>query len=107
MVFVDTGPIVAPCDTRDCQRAAAISHLAVPSAVPPEVWPDGRCVGRVGRLCARRGLGRANARVARLAKVLLSSDPEDLEFFIMRKLLALGVARVLRQTKYTTELPID
>ena len=40
-------------------------------------------------------------------------DPEHLEFFIMRKLLALGLVRssttnfVLRQTKYTTELPLD
>lgn len=40
-------------------------------------------------------------------------DPEHLEFFIMRRLLALGVVRssttnfVLRQTKYTTELPLD
>ncbi|NUB44657.1 Lrp/AsnC family transcriptional regulator [Fertoebacter nigrum] len=40
-------------------------------------------------------------------------DPEDLERFIMRKLLALGIVRssttnfVLRQTKYTTELPLD
>ena len=40
-------------------------------------------------------------------------DPEDLEAFIMRKLLALGIVRssttnfVLRQTKYTTELPLD
>lgn len=44
---------------------------------------------------------------------VFARDPEDLEFFIMRKLLALGVVRssttnfVLRQTKYTTELPID
>jgi Lrp/AsnC family transcriptional regulator, leucine-responsive regulatory protein len=43
---------------------------------------------------------------------VFAKDPEDLEFFIMRKLLALGVVRssttnfVLRQTKYTTELPI-
>lgn len=40
-------------------------------------------------------------------------DPEHLEFFIMRRLLALGVVRssttnfVLRQTKYTTALPLD
>ena len=39
--------------------------------------------------------------------------PEDLEVFLMRKLLALGIVRssttnfVLRQTKYTTELPLD
>ncbi len=44
---------------------------------------------------------------------VLARDPEGLEFFIMRKLLALGVVRssttnfVLRQTKYTTELPLD
>lgn len=44
---------------------------------------------------------------------VFARDPEDLENFIMRKLLALGVVRssttnfVLRQTKYTTELPID
>lgn len=44
---------------------------------------------------------------------VVARDPEGLEFFIMRKLLALGVVRssttnfVLRQTKYTTELPID
>ncbi len=43
---------------------------------------------------------------------VFAHDPEDLENFIMRKLLALGVVRssttnfVLRQTKYTTELPI-
>ncbi len=40
-------------------------------------------------------------------------DPEHLEFFIMRRLLALGVVRssttnfVLRQTKYTTALPLE
>lgn len=39
-------------------------------------------------------------------------DPEDLEHFLMRQLLALGIVRssttnfVLRQTKYTTELPV-
>ena len=39
--------------------------------------------------------------------------PEDLEVFLMRKLLALGIVRssttnfVLRQTKYTTELPLE
>ncbi len=44
---------------------------------------------------------------------VVAKDPEDLEFFIMRKLLALGVVRssatnfVLRQTKYTTALPIE
>jgi Lrp/AsnC family transcriptional regulator, leucine-responsive regulatory protein len=44
---------------------------------------------------------------------VVARDPEGLEFFIMRKLLALGVVRssttnfVLRQTKCTTELPID
>lgn len=44
---------------------------------------------------------------------VVAKDPEGLEFFIMRKLLALGVVRssttnfVLRQTKFTTELPID
>ena len=44
---------------------------------------------------------------------VFARDPEALEFFIMRKLLALGVVRssttnfVLRQTKYTTELPLD
>lgn len=43
---------------------------------------------------------------------VFARDPEDLENFIMRKLLALGVVRssttnfVLRQTKDTTELPI-
>lgn len=41
-----------------------------------------------------------------------ASDPEALEQFIMRELLALGVVRssntalVLRQTKYTTALPV-
>ncbi len=44
---------------------------------------------------------------------VVARDPADLEFFIMRRLLALGIVRssttnfVLRQTKYTTELPLD
>ncbi len=44
---------------------------------------------------------------------VVAKDPEGLEFFIMRKLRALGVVRssttnfVLRQTKCTTERPID
>lgn len=43
---------------------------------------------------------------------VFASDPEALEQFIMRELLALGVVRssntalVLRQTKYTTALPV-
>jgi Lrp/AsnC family transcriptional regulator, leucine-responsive regulatory protein len=44
---------------------------------------------------------------------VLARDPEDLERFIMKELLALGVVRsstthfVLRQTKYTTAVPLD
>lgn len=44
---------------------------------------------------------------------VVARDPEDLEHFIMRRLLALGIVRasttnfVLRQTKYTTALPLD
>lgn len=43
---------------------------------------------------------------------IVASDPEGLEHFIMRRLLALGIIRgtvtnfVLRQTKYTTALPL-
>ena len=43
---------------------------------------------------------------------VFAADPEALERFIMRELLALGVVRatntalVLRQTKYTTALPV-
>ena len=43
---------------------------------------------------------------------VFAADPEALEQFIMRELLALGVVRstntalVLRQTKYTTALPV-
>ena len=44
---------------------------------------------------------------------VMARDPEDLERFLMRDLLALGVVRsstthfVLRQTKYTTAVPLD
>ena len=44
---------------------------------------------------------------------VLARDPEDLERFIMKELLALGVVRsstthfVLRQTKYSTAVPLD
>lgn len=44
---------------------------------------------------------------------VVARDPEDLERFLMRELLALGVVRsstthfVLRQTKATTALPVD
>lgn len=43
---------------------------------------------------------------------ILAPDPEGLEHFIMRRMLALGIIRssvthfVLRQTKYTTALPV-
>lgn len=43
---------------------------------------------------------------------IVAPDPEGLEHFIMRRLLALGIVRdtvthfVLRQTKYTTAMPI-
>lgn len=43
---------------------------------------------------------------------IVAADPEGLEHFIMRRLLALGIIRgtvtnfVLRQTKYTTALPL-
>lgn len=43
---------------------------------------------------------------------IVAPDPEGLENFIMRRLLALGIVRdtvthfVLRQTKYTTAMPI-
>jgi DNA-binding Lrp family transcriptional regulator len=44
---------------------------------------------------------------------VVARDPEDLERFLMKELLALGVVRasttdfVLRQTKYTTAVPLD
>lgn len=44
---------------------------------------------------------------------VLAQDPEDLERFLMRDLLSLGLVRastthfVLRQTKYTTAVPLD
>ena len=44
---------------------------------------------------------------------VMARDPEDLERFLMHDLLALGVVRsstthfVLRQTKYTTAVPLD
>lgn len=44
---------------------------------------------------------------------VMARDPEDLERFIMKELLALGVVRsstthfVLRQTKYSTAVPLD
>lgn len=44
---------------------------------------------------------------------VLARDPEDLERFLMRELLALGVVRsstthfVLRQTKYSTAVPLE
>lgn len=44
---------------------------------------------------------------------LLARDPEDLERFLMKDLLALGVVRsstthfVLRQTKYSTAVPLE
>jgi Lrp/AsnC family transcriptional regulator, leucine-responsive regulatory protein len=44
---------------------------------------------------------------------VMARDPEDLERFLMHQLLALGVVRsstthfVLRQTKYTTAVPLD
>lgn len=43
---------------------------------------------------------------------IVAPDPEGLEHFIMRRLLALGIIRstatnfVLRQTKYTTAMPL-
>lgn len=43
---------------------------------------------------------------------IVAPDPEGLEHFIMRRLLALGIIRgtvtnfVLRQTKYTTAMPV-
>ncbi|RNF34968.1 Lrp/AsnC family transcriptional regulator [Paracoccus methylarcula] len=43
---------------------------------------------------------------------IVAPDPEGLEHFIMRRMLALGIIRdtvthfVLRQTKYTTAMPI-
>lgn len=44
---------------------------------------------------------------------VMARDPEDLERFIMKELLALGVVRsstthfVLRQTKYSTAVPLE
>jgi DNA-binding Lrp family transcriptional regulator len=44
---------------------------------------------------------------------VMARDPEDLERFLMKELLALGVVRsstthfVLRQTKYSTAVPLD
>lgn len=44
---------------------------------------------------------------------VLARDPEDLEHFLMKDLLPLGLVRastthfVLRQTKYTTAVPLD
>ncbi len=44
---------------------------------------------------------------------VMAQDPEDLERFLMRDLLSLGLVRastthfVLRQTKYTTAVPLD
>ena len=44
---------------------------------------------------------------------VLARSPEDLERFLMRELLALGVVRsstthfVLRQTKYSTAIPLE
>jgi Lrp/AsnC family transcriptional regulator, leucine-responsive regulatory protein len=44
---------------------------------------------------------------------VIARDPEDLERFIMKELLALGVVRsstthfVLRQTKYSTAVPLE
>ncbi|MCF3973789.1 Lrp/AsnC family transcriptional regulator [Paracoccus salsus] len=43
---------------------------------------------------------------------IVAADPEGLEHFIMRRMLALGIVRgtvtnfVLRQTKYTTAMPL-
>ena len=43
----------------------------------------------------------------------MARDPEDLERFLMHDFLALGVVRssithvVLRQTKYSTAVPLD
>lgn len=43
---------------------------------------------------------------------IVAADPEGLEFFLMRRMLPLGIIRstvthfVLRQTKYTTALPL-
>lgn len=43
---------------------------------------------------------------------VLAADPEGLEHFIMRRMLALGIIRstvthfILRQTKYTTAIPL-
>lgn len=43
---------------------------------------------------------------------IVAADPEGLEHFIMRRMLALGIVRgtmtnfVLRQTKYTTAMPV-
>ncbi len=44
---------------------------------------------------------------------VVAKDPEDLEFFIMKKMLGLGIVRasttnfVLRQKKYSTALPLE
>jgi len=43
---------------------------------------------------------------------IVATDPEGLEHFLMRRMLSLGIIRstvthfVLRQTKYTTALPL-
>ena len=43
---------------------------------------------------------------------VVARDPEDLEAFLMRRLLALGIVRgtvtnfILRQKKYATALPV-